>query len=74
VIGLLRAVILGLTSIAILLAAGPQLHRRLADRPRKRQRQILHKPKATKPPLEPTCPYAQPMIIIEPNTAGLSAP
>jgi hypothetical protein len=49
VLGVLRAVLIGVTHLANLIAQGPQLHRRLADRRRKRPRQMLHTPQARRP-------------------------
>jgi hypothetical protein len=46
----MRAALVGMTSLATLLAQGSQVHRRLADRRRKRPRQVLHTPRGASPP------------------------
>jgi hypothetical protein len=46
----MRAALVGMTSLATLLAQGSQAHRRLADRRRKRSRQVLHTPRGASPP------------------------
>jgi hypothetical protein len=50
VLGVMRAALVGMTSLATLLAQGSQVHRRLADRRRKRPRQVLHTPRGASPP------------------------
>ena len=46
----MRAALVGLISLATLLAQSSQAHRRLADRRRKRPRQVLHTPRGGNPP------------------------
>jgi hypothetical protein len=46
----MRAALVGITRLATLVEQGPQLHRRLADRRRKRPRQVLHAPRGARPP------------------------
>jgi hypothetical protein len=45
----MRAALVGMTRLTTLVEQGPQLHRRLADRRRKRPRQVLHTPQTGRP-------------------------
>jgi hypothetical protein len=60
----MRAALIGITSLAALLAQAPNLHRRLADRRRKRPRQVLHTKRAAySPPDAPSTPKPTPAIL-----------